>query len=230
MNVLVIKNTTMQSLSTLEDYLEKRNISHKIVSLLKGECLPNINNFDTLVILGGYMSANDESIFPFIRTEIDIVKEFISKRRKILGICLGSQIIAKALNAKVYKGPNKEIGWFDFKLNINSTRNKLFTTFVENPESNRIDDYIKVFHWHGDTFDIPEGCYNIGSTDNYMNQGFIIGDNVFAMQFHFEISYEMIKELVFKNQCNQDLILNETMLYLNEYSSRAKNFYKNFFI
>ncbi|MDT8281345.1 MAG: glutamine amidotransferase [Gammaproteobacteria bacterium] len=132
-----------------------------------------------LIILGGPISVNDVALFPFIETEIELLKRRIAADKPTLGICLGSQLIARAMGAKVYPGQEKEIGW----------NNLLLTTAGEHSALRYLDaKHCSMLHWHGETFDLPENTVLLAATDKYKNQAFCTGKNILALQFHPEIS------------------------------------------
>ena len=144
---------------------------------------PKLTDFDLLVIMGGPMSVYDENKFPWLKKEKQFIKEAIAANKKILGICLGSQLIADALGAKVYPNKEKEIGWWPVK-KINSILNKdLPNEFI-------------TFHWHGDTFDLPKDAIRLFSTDVCPNQAFLYHSHVAAMQFHPEVTEELVAAMV----------------------------------
>src|SRR4030067_2455118 len=104
MSVLICKNIETEGPGTIKDYLRLKNIPYKIVELSTGEALPNSDNFNTLIMMGGPMSVNEDEIYPYIKEAEKLVRDFILKGKKILGVCLGAQIMAKALGARVYAG------------------------------------------------------------------------------------------------------------------------------
>lgn len=136
------------------------------------------------------MSVHDESEFPWLVEEKRFLREAISAGIPILGICLGAQLLASALGAKIYKNSQKEIGWFDI-------------TKVPNPGF-QFPDTIKVFHWHGETFTLPPGAVHLARSAACEQQAFQYGENIIGLQFHLETTQETINSLI-KN-CNDELI------------------------
>jgi GMP synthase (glutamine-hydrolysing) len=126
------------------------------------------------IILGGPIGVYETLDYPFLQKEIDLLKVRLEKNLPTLGICLGAQLIAHALGAKVYAGHTKEIGWS--KLNIHAIEENLLSTLND----------ISVLHWHGDTFDLPENAMLLASSDIYPNQAFQVGHNILGLQFHIE--------------------------------------------
>jgi GMP synthase (glutamine-hydrolysing) len=127
--------------------------------------------------------------------EIEWVKDFIKSGKPVLGICLGAQIIATALGQEVYPGPHKEIGWHNLQF---------LPSLGEFKICRDLPPTRKVFHWHGDTFHIPECATRIAGSQAFPNQGFIYGQNVVAFQFHLEVTPESVREMV--ENCRDELI------------------------
>ncbi len=160
-----------------------------------GEVLPDASAVDMLIIMGGPMDVFDFHIHPWMEDEIEWVKDFIASGKPVFGICLGAQIIAAALGEEVYPGPHKEIGWHNLQF---------FPSLGDYKICKDLPITRKVFQWHGDTFNIPEGATRIAGSDAFPNQGFIHGNSVVAMQFHLEVTPESVKELV--NNCRGELV------------------------
>jgi GMP synthase (glutamine-hydrolysing) len=150
---------------------------------------------DMVIIMGGPMSVFDFHMHPWMEEEIEWVKNFIKQEKPVLGICLGAQIIATALGGEVYPGPYKEIGWHNLQFLPSLGA---FRICKELPATR------KVFHWHGDTFSIPEGAIRIASSQAFPNQGFIFGNHVVALQFHLELTPESVRTLL--ENCRDELV------------------------
>lgn len=161
----------------------------------EGDPLPDLTEVELLIIMGGPMNVYDFHVHPWMQDEIDWVAEFIGKGKPALGICLGAQIIATALGAEVYPGGQREIGWHNVQF-LPALGD--FRIWKELPGSR------KVFHWHGDTFPIPEGATRIASSQAFPNQGFIYNNKVLALQFHLEVTPAGVKELV--DHCRAEII------------------------
>ncbi len=228
MSVLILKNIISEGPWTIEDFLRENHIPYRIVELAT-ETLPDTEEFDALVMMGGPMSVNEDDIYPYIKKEEELVREFISKGKKILGICLGAQIIAKALGAKVYVGREKEIGWYDIELTEDGIRDCFMKKLAVHPRAGDFWKRFKVFQWHGETFDIPDAAVRIAKSTIYPNQAFRYGKNVYAFQFHIEVRKEMIYDWLKNESVDIDGIRRETDIIYNDYLGRAMNFYKAFF-
>jgi len=175
-SVLLVQNTRIEGSGYLGELLRKDGFEITSVNA-KHEKLPDAD-FSLVVILGAPESANDD--LPYLQAEQQLIRNCVNKNIPVLGICLGSQLIAKAFGAKVYTGSKKEIGFYnDLKTDNDS---KFFSDF-QNP--------FTVFHWHGDTFDLPEGSIRLASSENYPNQAFQYKSAV-GLQFHLEVNEEMV--------------------------------------
>lgn len=149
--------------------------------------IPGEDEFDLLLIMGGPMSTCEEDKYPWLHEEKKAISHFIQRGKKVLGICLGSQLLAEVLGAKVYPNNTKEIGWF----NIYATdegRQYLF--------DNKINS-LPVFHWHGDTFDLPEGADWLAYSEVCRNQAFAWKEQVIGLQFHLEITEENLEKMLY---------------------------------
>lgn len=175
-NVLLIQNTTSEGSGYLGKLLTDDGFDITSVNA-KHEKIPE-KRFSLVVILGAPQSANDDLLY--LKEEQKLIKNYVQNDIPVLGICLGSQLIAKTFGAKVYKGPKKEIGFYhDLMISNNS---KLFHGF-KNPFS--------VFHWHGDTFDLPVGATRLALSKNYPNQAFQYKSAI-GLQFHLEVNEQMV--------------------------------------
>ncbi len=167
-------------------WIEHHGHSVSSTNLYLDEPLPGLEDFDLLVLMGGPMSVNDEEKFPWLKLEKKFITDAIAQGKSVFGVCLGAQLIAAALGAKVSVNSHKEIGWFPVKR----------TTWAANPLSDFMPFYFTTFHWHGEIFDVPEGAERIYKSSACENQAFIYGKNVVAFQFHPEVTPEIIYDFV----------------------------------
>ena len=219
-DVLLVQNTRVEGSGYLGELLE--NDGFDITSInAKHEKLPE-NNFSLVVILGAPESANDD--LPYLKAEQQLIRDNVKRNNPVLGICLGSQLIAKTFGAKVYDGPKKEIGFYD-DLKI-SNDSPLFSGF-KNP--------FTVFHWHGDTFDLPDGAERLASSEHYLNQAFRYKSAV-GLQFHLEVNEKMVNLWLDNTEeklqkipyIDPQKIRSEINENITIVKSNMKNFYNNF--
>lgn len=228
MSVLILKNVESEGPGTIEDFLRDSGIRYRVVEIYRDK-LPNSEDVRMLIILGGPMSVNETDRYPFITAEETLVREFIAKGKEVLGICLGAQIMAKALGARVYPGPEKEIGWHDIELSGEGIKDPLMNRLALHPKAGDFWRKFKVFHWHGETFDIPAGAERLAKSSLYNNQAFRYGRKAYAFQFHIEVKKETIYEWLKNEPVDMDRIRRETEAFYDDYSGRAANFYRTFF-
>jgi GMP synthase-like glutamine amidotransferase len=191
MHIHCLQHVSFENPGTILEWISENN--HTISYTLffeENPILPNIDSFDALLILGGYMNVNDEENFLWLKPEKVFIKQVIEANKKIFGICLGSQLLANVLGAKVKKGIQKEIGFFPIEFSSELNNNSIFKHF---------QNKTTVFHWHNDTFEIPEKAVRIASSVASENQGFMIENRILAFQFHIEIDEEIIEALI-KNE------------------------------
>ena len=228
MSVLILKNISSEGPGTIVDHLLEKGTDYSIVDLAAGE-LPSAEKADTLVLMGGPMSVNESDIYPYIKKEVELVQDFIREEKKVLGICLGAQIMASALGARVYSGPEKEVGWLDIELQEEGIKDPLMTKMAVHPKAGDFWKRFKVFHWHGETFDLPSGAVRLAKSALYTNQAFRYGSNAYAFQFHVEVKKEMVYDWLKDEHVDMGGVVRDTELYYDDYHQRALNFYKGFF-
>ncbi len=228
MSVLICKNIESEGPGTIENFLRARNIAYTIVEMSGGD-IPDAADYDILLMMGGPMSVNEDDIYPYIKKEEILVRDFIGRNKRVLGVCLGAQIMAKALGAKVYKGVEKEIGWYDIEITEEALMDKRIVRLASHPQTADIKKTFKVFHWHGETFDIPNGAVRLASSALYPNQAFRYGENAYAFQFHIEVQKSMVYEWLKNETIDLEKVKAETENLYDVYSSRAYKFYEAFF-
>jgi GMP synthase-like glutamine amidotransferase len=183
MKALAIRHVLAEHLGMMERALRNLGFKVEYLDTAKGETLKEpLEKYSLLVVLGGYMGAYEENLYPFLSYEFSLMEQALKLNIPILGICLGAQMLAKVLGARVFKGDKgKEIGWMDvFKVG----EHELFQEFP---------NVLKVFQWHGDTFELPKGAVRVYTSEKYENQAFVYGKAV-GLQFHIEVDQNMVKE------------------------------------
>ncbi|MDZ7268323.1 MAG: type 1 glutamine amidotransferase [candidate division KSB1 bacterium] len=151
--------------------------------------LPDPQEVDFLIVMGGPMSANDTDTVPWLAEEKAFIRACIQQGRRVLGICLGAQLIASVLGARVYRNPVKEIGWFPVQ-GVSAGNGEVF----------RFPAVFPAFHWHGETFDLPPGAIRIARSEACENQAFQFGRAVMGLQFHLEMTAAAVGEMVAHGQ------------------------------
>lgn len=157
--------------------------------------LPELSAFDWLIIMGGPMGVYDENKFFWLSEEKAFIEKTIRANKTVIGICLGAQLIATALGARVYPNTKKEIGWFPVTKTTASENHFLFKD---------LPDTCPVFHWHGDTFDLPDGAVHLLQTSICPHQAFIWNKKVLGLQFHLEVTPQTLTSMI--DNCRQELI------------------------
>jgi GMP synthase-like glutamine amidotransferase len=193
MNAHYFQHVSFEGLGSIQSWLETTGYKITKTQFFNSCKLPEPDTVDLLIVMGGPMSVNEEDKFPWLIKEKQFIFDFINSGKPVLGICLGAQLIANAMGAKVYKNFEKEIGWFPIHC-VPST-NSIHFKFPHSKE---------VFHWHGETFDLPSGAIHLARSAVCENQAFQLGRSVMGLQFHLETTPETAREIV-KN-CRNELI------------------------
>ncbi|VAW48624.1 Glutamine amidotransferase, class I [hydrothermal vent metagenome] len=191
-----LQHVPFEGLGSIEPWLQ--NVGYEISStqFFNSENLPEIEDIDLLVVMGGPMSVNDESEYSWLVTEKKFIKSVVEAGKPVLGICLGAQLIANSMGGKVSPNLVKEIGWFPIEAVI-SESNSVFQFPKE----------VEVFHWHGETFSLPKGAVQIAKSKGCKNQAFQIGRNVIGLQFHLETTPISAQAIV--ENCRDELVKGE---------------------
>jgi len=179
-----LQHVSFENLGCIENWIAEKQYEITYTKFFEEFVFPKSSDFDWLIILGGPMSVNDSEKFPWIIEEQKFIEKAIKEDKTVLGICLGSQLIASILGSKVYPNQEKEIGWFPISKVGNTS--VLFSDINTYP----------VFHWHGETFDLPENTELLASSEACKNQAFQYKDKILGLQFHLEISRESLAKMV----------------------------------
>jgi GMP synthase (glutamine-hydrolysing) len=182
-----IQHVEYEGLGSIEEWILSSGHSLTSTRFFESSELPETIDFDWLIIMGGGMSLNDEDQHPWLVAEKKFIRQSIDAGKTVLGICLGAQLISAVLGAKVYRNNEKEIGWFDIELTCFAKSEKLFF---------EIEDRIKVFHWHGDTFDLPENAIHLAYSRGCRNQAYLYKGRVLALQFHLEQTPASLQQMI----------------------------------
>lgn len=192
MRVHVFQHVPFEGLGSIGTWLHDRGATVSATQFFEETVtLPPIADIDLLIVMGGPMSVNDASLYPWLLGEKRFIAEAIGRGTAVLGVCLGAQLIAGALGARVRPNPEREIGWFPISSAAPLEKAREDTTPVF-----RFPNGLTVFHWHGETFDMPSGAVHLASSEACRNQAFQYGRRVIGLQFHLEVTPQAIHDLV----------------------------------
>lgn len=209
-----LQHVPFEGLGSIAPWLEAAGHELTNTRFFESAALPDLKKIDLLLVMGGPMSVNDEDEFPWLVSEKQFIGEAIHLGKPVLGICLGAQLIASATGARIYRNSFKEIGWFPI-YGISSNDRSIFSF----PPS------VQVFHWHGETFDLPSGATRLAKSDKCENQAFQISKSVIGLQFHLETTPEAAREIV--SNCRNDLVPSEYIQTEQEILSVKPERYKS---
>ncbi len=193
-SIAVLRHIGVEGLGSIEEVLKARNLTYQYIDTWRDPLPSRVSDYRAVVILGGPMGVYEQDKYPFIKQELFLIEEARRLNIPVIGICLGSQMIAQALGGRVYKGGTKEIGWYDVHFTTYASDDKLFSS-VQAAKGKSAT--MKVFQWHGDTFDLPGDAVLLASSKLYTNQAFRVG-SIYGLQFHIEV-----KEADIKNWINE---------------------------
>lgn len=184
---IVLRHSSLEGVGLLGTVLRDHGIHHRGLDLYRGEPAPkDVRTVGGLIVLGGAMGLHEVEKFPFLKAELQFVERTITAGRPVLGICLGAQMIAQVLGARVYAGERREVGWGTVTLTDDAADDPVFTD--SSPP-------LEVFHMHGDTYELPADATHLARSDQYEQQAFGWGDVVYGLQFHLEFTESMIQRL-----------------------------------
>lgn len=187
-----LQHVPFEGLGSIESWLRAKGYAITNTRFFESRRLPNLDEFDLLIAMGGPMSVNDENAFPWLVQEKEFIRNAIQAGKSVLGICLGAQLIASAMGARVFQNRVKEIGWWPVQA-IQPTDE---STFCFPPS-------VDVFHWHGETFELPPGAVRLARSEGCENQAFQLGRSVIGLQFHLETTPDSAREIV--SHCRAEL-------------------------
>lgn len=196
MRVQVLQHIPFEGIGSMASWLAMRGITPTYTRFFDDGLLPAVDGLDLIIVMGGPMSVNDEAQLPWLRAEKRFLREAIAHGVRVLGVCLGAQLIADALGARVYPNAEKEIGWFP----IQGVPEETGTA----EDCCRFPAESRVFHWHGETFDLPPGAVRLARSAACENQAFRIGRQVIGLQCHPETTPESAAAIL--GHCRDELV------------------------
>jgi GMP synthase-like glutamine amidotransferase len=191
MNIHYFQHVPFEGPGTIAEWVERHGHKATVTRFFSDDEPPDLNSIDWLIVMGGPMGIHEHDKYPWLVGEKTYIRQAIEAGKVVLGICLGAQLIADVLGARVVPKRHKEIGWFPVQL----TSERLMDCLA---------DGLNVFHWHGDTFELPPGAERIASSEACINQGFLFSDRVVALQFHLETTPESAAALI--ANCGDELV------------------------
>ena len=194
LNIHYFQHAAFEGLGSIEEWVFSNSHSLSVTKFHEKIWYPDLRDIDWLIVMGGPMSVHDDEHYLWLPDEKQYIRHAIEAGKTVLGICLGSQLISEALGARVYKNKEKEIGWFDIELSSSAKTGNLFFD---------MGDTLNVFHWHGDTFDLPGDAIHLAGSGATINQAYVYNRNVLAMQFHIETTRRSLHQML--ENCRNDL-------------------------
>lgn len=194
MRIHYFQHVPFEDIGSLGADFKARGFELSSTHWYRGDKTPALKSFDALIVMGGPMGVADDQEYPWLTTEKTLIQDSIAAGKTLLGICLGAQLIAHVLGAKVSRNPYREIGWFPLEIPKES---------LTNPVAAILNRYPEVFHWHGDTFTLPPGATWLAKSQGCNNQAFCLGQQIWGFQFHLETTPESARNLI--AQCAADI-------------------------
>lgn len=213
MNIHYLQHVSFEGLGTIEDWGRRRQHAFAATRLYRGERPPAVEDVETLVVMGGPMNIYEEARYPWLAEEKRFIDRVIAAGRRVLGICLGAQLVADVLGARVYANAEAEIGWFPIETAAAASTSNLFAAFPRR---------LEVFHWHGDTFDIPAGAVHIASSAGCANQAYVYDERVVGLQFHLETNPASARQLI--SHCGDEIVAGRYVQTSNEMLEDPRRF------
>jgi len=187
MRIHVLQHVPFEGPAGIRDWATRKGHPVTTIPLFEHGRLPDIAAFDWLVVMGGPMGVRDEADYSWMANEKELIGAAIAAGKTVIGVCLGAQLIATALGARVYPNAHREIGWFPVELTDQGRASDL---------SAFLPHRLQVFHWHGDTFDLPAGAIHLVRSEGCRHQTFFYADRVLGLQFHLESTPVSVADLV----------------------------------
>jgi GMP synthase (glutamine-hydrolysing) len=212
--VLIFQHVAHEILGTLNPLLKSQGLRIRYVNFERNpDEQPSLEKYNGLIVLGGHMGVYEAEEYKHIKTEMKLIEAALKKGIPILGICLGSQILAHVLGAEVRRSPKKEVGWCDIELTSDGQKDPLLSHFQKKE---------RIFQMHGDTFDIPQSAVHLASSETCLGQAFRWNENVYGLQFHLEVDQAMITRWL-KNPRNHEQMLKNEGLSAADIEKETEN-------
>ncbi|WAL59900.1 type 1 glutamine amidotransferase [Thermocoleostomius sinensis] len=195
MKIHYLQHVPFEGLASIESWAISQNHSLSATRFHSNEPLPSVKDIDWLIVMGGPMNIYEDDKYPWLTEEKRFIEQAIKQNKTVIGICLGSQLIANVLGAKIYQAQHKEIGWFPIQMTDMAKDSAVF---------NSLPQRLTVFHWHGDTFDLPESATRLAYSEGCQNQAFVYNQKVLGLQFHLESTKDSVQQII--ENCADELV------------------------
>jgi len=180
MHIHFIQHMPFEHPASIADWAAEKNHITSYTRVFEDPAFPSMDAFDMLVIMGGVMGVYEENEYAWMPAEKAFIKRAIQAKKKVFGVCLGAQFIAESLGAKVFPHITKEIGWFEVE------------KVAPHKLTQKLPQIFTTFHWHGDTFNLPDNAIQLFKTEGCAQQGFVYNDHVAGLQFHMEVKEDLL--------------------------------------
>jgi GMP synthase (glutamine-hydrolysing) len=210
MKIHYFQHVPFEGLAFIESWAIARGYTLSSTRFFAGEALPQIQDIDFLIVMGGPMNIYETEKYFWLTEEKRFIEQAIQQDKIVLGICLGAQLIADVLGAKVTQNAFKEIGWFPVELTAESA------AFHSLPQQ------FNALHWHGDTFELPRGAVHLARSEGCENQAFVYGEKVLSLQFHLEATPTSTQQII--ANCGNELVQGKYIQMPEEMMGKAENF------
>ncbi len=203
--IYVIQHHPAEGLGVISKALEESALAWQLIRTYADHPVPKEMDGAGLIVMGGPLSVYEQDSYAHLRDELRLIEAALGQHLPVLGVCLGSQLIAAALGAKVFRGPLKEIGWHEVRLSQAASEDPLFGA---------VPRRFTAMHWHGDIFDLPSGAVNLASSQRTEHQAFRYGANIYGILCHLELTGTMVQQWVgaFSGDLEREKIASHTIL------------------
>lgn len=195
MRMHALQHVAFEGLGHISHWIAQQGHRLSLSRLYAGEPLPELDSFDRLVIMGGPMNIYEDERYPWLAGERAFIRRAIAAGKSAVGICLGAQLLADALGSKVYGGTHKEIGWLPIRVTEAGQQSELWQGLPTAPV---------VFHWHGDTFDVPAGAVHLAESAGCVSQAFVYDNRILGLQFHLESTPQTVEAML--SHCGDEVV------------------------
>ena len=213
MNIHVLLHFHAENEAFIGEWAKSRNHRISRTALYLNEELPDTQSVDMLIVMGGPMNVYEDDIYTFLKPEKEFIHKVLYQGKKVIGICLGAQLLSVVLGGQVSRNSEKEIGWLDVSWTDEGKKSTFYGNFPEK---------FSAFHWHGDTFSIPTGAVRLLESEGCTNQAFLWKNLALGLQFHLEFTRESLEKIL--ATCGDEIRPAKYVQTPSEMRAKAMNF------